>query len=122
MNTAMNRRSFVSTLGALFGVGVTCHSKSINEAVSRDTYNGPFCVEVYSPYKQRDRSLPIFGNIVQANNEALTCMNQLKRDTSAGKILITKPGGAVAECLTWGPGWSQTISYVDCDELHKLVL
>jgi len=120
MNTAMNRRSFVSTFGALFGIGVTCHSGSISEAMSRETYNGPFCVEVYSPYNQRDRSLPMFDNIVQANNHALAQMNALKMDTPAGKILITKPTGAVAECLTWGTGWSQTISYVDCDDMYRL--
>ena len=61
---AMNRRSFMSTVGALLGVGTTCYSESINEAMSRETYNGPFCVEVYSPRDKRDRLLPIFDNIV----------------------------------------------------------
>ena len=117
----MNRRSFMSAFGALFGIGVTCHSKSTDNTQPRETYNGPFCVEVYSPHSKGDRSLPIFDNIVQANNQALARMNLLKKDVPGGKILITKPNGTVVQSLTWGHGWSQTISHVDCDNLHQLV-
>ena len=117
----MNRRSFMSTIGGVFGI--TALATESNEGISTpiEQYTGPFCVEVYSPNKHKDRSLPIFDNIRQARNMALARMSIIRKDMDnparVGKILITKPNGTVAECMTWGIGWSQTICYVNCDDV-----
>jgi len=119
----------MSSIGALFGTGTIYATESIQETYTPvKKYTGPFCVEVYSPHKHKDRSLPIFDNLKQARNMALARMSIIQKDMAnparAGKILITKPNGEVAECMTWGTGWSQTVCYIDCnsdnlESLHK---
>ena len=116
----MNRRSFMSAIGGVFGITALATESIEETSTLHKPYTGPFCVEVYSPHKHRDRSLPIFDNMTQARNLALARMNILKKDMKdparAGKILITKPNGSVVECMTWGIGWSQTVCYANCDD------
>jgi len=108
----MNRRNFCQILGSIFGIGAVATAKEVNEELP--IVEGPFCVEIYSPEKERERSLPIFDNMKQARNLALARMNFIKQTDRSGKILITKPNGEVCECLTWGPNWTQTMAYVNC--------
>ena len=116
----MNRRSFMSTIGGVFGITALAAESIEETSTPIEQYTGPFCVEVYSPDKHKDRSLPIFDNMKQARNIALARMNIIRRDMNnpvrIGKILITKPNGTVVECITWGSGWSQTICYINCDD------
>ena len=116
----MNRRSFMSAIGGVFGITALATESIEETSTPVERYTGPFCVEVYSPHKHKDRLLPIFDNMTQARNMALARMRIIQKDmhepARVGKILITKPNGAVAECITWGIGWSQTICYVNCDD------
>ena len=110
----------MATLGGLLGFSAAAQDTLEENSTPIEQYTGPFCVEVYSPHAHRDRSLPIFDNLTQARNLALARMKIIQNDMGNpardGKILITKPNGAVAECITWGPNWSQTICYVDCSD------
>jgi hypothetical protein len=110
----MNRRSFITSAGALLGIGTVVASDTNQQSQkNNETYNGPFCIEVYLPNEAKDRSLPLFDNIRQARNMAHARMNTIKKDHPSGKILITKPNGSLSECLTWGERWSQTVSYIN---------
>ena len=109
----------MATIGSVLGFTAAARETIEQTSTPIENYTGPFCVEVYSPHKHKDRSLPIFDNMQQARNMALARMNIIKKDIAdparAGKILITKPNGSVAECITWGTGWSQTVCYINCE-------
>lgn len=110
----MNRRSFFEMVCGFFGFTVIANSaQDAAETTEHEVpVTGPYCVEVYSPFKLRDRTLPLFDNMRHAQNFAITRQDSLRRDgCTSGKILVILPDGTVCQNITWGSGWSQTVTY-----------
>ena len=123
----MNRRKFLKTTTATAATAAPAGMLGTTAIMGIDTSSvleldkGPYCVEIYAPFKLRDRSLPIFDNMKHAQNFAVARMNLMRSGidrsvesvkVDSGKILVTKSNGDVVQVCTWGTGWSQIKSYV----------
>lgn len=113
----MNRRSFFQLVGGVFCLGVAATQTKAKTTVSESTSKTTYCVEIYSPFKLRDRTLPLFDSLRHARNYAYARQKSMvKDDINSGKILITLPNGTVCENITWGYNWSQTVAYTNYTE------
>tara|TARA_R110002020_G_scaffold402482_2_gene612673 strand:- start:7742 stop:8095 length:354 start_codon:yes stop_codon:yes gene_type:complete len=117
----MNRRKFLKTTATTAGILGTTAIMGSDTSIVNELDKGPYCVEIYSPFNLRDRSLPMFDNVKHAQNFAVTRMNHMRSGidksvrsmkVDSGKILVTKSNGDVVQVCTWGTGWSQIKSYV----------
>ena len=117
----MNRRKFLKTTATTAGILGTTAIMGSDTSIVNELDKGPYCVEIYSPFNLRDRSLPMFDNVKHAQNFAVARMNLMRSGidrsvesvkVDSGKILVTKSNGDVVQVCTWGTGWSQIKSYV----------